>query len=438
MKTIFHLIKKDYKLFWLDKPAVSLTFLVPVVLIYIFGSIFGRPDTAPTGIRIGFVNNSNNKIAKKLESVLDTTKTFKLVKNYTDDKGNVIKFDTNSIKDYVIKGNISAALVLPEDAFTDTSTSFKIKFYYDPKNQMEMQIIEGLLQQTVMMQMPGIFMASMQHKAKEYLGEQKGIMFNKKIASLVSQYYGVDTSKILNWTNFNFDEDTSDADTSKKTANVFKDILQLDKEQLVGKEVNNPNATRSVGGWAMMFLLFALTGASTSLFDENKSGVILRILSSPVSRTDILWSKYLYNISLGVIQLLVLFFMGYLLFNIDIFSNFFNLMLMIIAAASACTAFGMLIAAVSKTSAQANGLGTFIILVMSAIGGAWFPTFILPPFIQALSKGTLVYWSVEGFLDVLWRGANTIEILPYVGVLLGMSAVINIFSIIRFKKGNIF
>ncbi len=438
MRTILHLIKKDYLLFWLDKPAFSLTFLVPIALIYIFGSIFARPDTSPQGIRIGFINNSSNKIAKKVESVLDTTKTFSLAKDYTDDKGNLVKYDTVTIKDAVRKGNLTAALVLPVDAFTDTSTSFKIKFYYDPKNQMEMQIIEGLLQQTIMMQMPGIFMASMQHKAETYLGKNKGLSFNRKIASLVSQYYGVDTSKIMKWSSFDFTNDSTASDSAKNKANIFKNILQLDKEQLVGKDINNPNATRSVGGWAIMFLLFAITGSSTSLFDENKSGVILRILSAPVARTDILWSKYLYNISLGCIQLLVLFFAGYLIFNIDIFSNFFNLLIIILAASCASTAFGMLIAAVSKTNAQASGLGTFLILTMSAIGGAWFPTFVLPPFIQILSKGTLVYWSMEGFLDVLWRGSGTLEILPVVGVLLGMSAVINVFSIARFRNGKLF
>ncbi len=437
MKTVWYLIKKEYTLFWHDKPALSLTFLVPIALIYLFGSIFGSSTSAPTGINLAFLNNSNSKIAKKLESVLDTTKSFNLIKEYTGDNGVKVKFDTNSIKEYVQRGNATAALVLPEDAFTDTSTGFKIKFYYDPKNEMEMQVVEGLLQKTIMSQMPNIFIASMQHKAETYLGTKKGMSFNRKIAELVSKYYGVDTAKILKWTNFSFTDSTL-SDSAAKKANIFNNLLQLDKEQVVGKQINNPNATRSVGGWAMMFLLFALTGSSTSLFDDNKSGVILRILSAPVSRLHILWSKYLYNFSLGCIQLAVLFFAGYLIFDINIFSNIFNLILIIIASAAACTAFGMLLASVSKTAAQANGLGTFLILTMSAIGGAWFPTFILPHFIQLLSKITIVYWAMKGFLDVLWRGSGTLDIIPTIGILLGMAAIVNVFSIWRFKKGNLF
>jgi len=437
LKTVLQLIKKDYILFWHDKPAVSLTFIVPIFLIFLFGSIFSGINNGPSGIHIAFMNNSDSKIAKKLESVLDTTQAFLLVRQYRSDNGKLVPFDTNSIKDYIRKGNAVAALVIPKDAFTDTSSGLRLKFFYDPKNSMEMQMIEGVLTQRIMTQLPSLFMTGMQHKAVSYLGAGKGISFNRQIAETVGKYFNVDTSKILNWYSYNL-TDSTDIDSAAGKSNFFSNILQLDKEQLVGKEVNNPNATRSVGGWAMMFLLFTLTATSTSLFDENKSGVVLRILSSPVSRVHILWGKYLYNFSLGCIQLLVMFFAGYILFRIDIFSNFLNLILIIIASALACTAFGMLLAAVSKTAAQANGLGTLLILTMSGIGGAWFPTFILPPFIQILSKFSLVYWSMEGFMNVLWRGSSTIELLPYFGVLIGIAFLVNIFSIIRFKKGNLF
>ncbi len=437
MKTVLHLIKKDYILFWHDKPAVSLTFIVPIFLIFLFGSIFGGSGNGPAGIDIAFMNQSNSKIAAKLESVLDTTKAFHLVRDFRNDNGKMVPFDTNSIKDYIRKGNAVAAFIIPQDAFTDTSTGLRLKFFYDPKNAMEMQMIEGVLTQRIMTQMPSLFMTGMQHKAETFLGTGKGLAFNRKIALTVSKYFNVDTARILHWSTYNF-ADSSNIDSAASKSNFFSNLLQLDKEQLVGKDVNNPDATRSVGGWAMMFLLFTLTATSTSLFDENKSGVVLRILSAPVSRVHILWGKYLYNFSLGFIQLLVMFFSGFIIFRIDIFSNFFNLLLVIIAGALACTAFGMLLAAVSKTSSQANGLGTLLILTMSAIGGAWFPTFILPPFIQILSKFTLVYWAMNGFMDVLWRGSNTIELLPGIGVLIGIAAVVNVFSIIRFKKGNLF
>ena len=188
----------------------------------------------------------------------------------------------------------------------------------------------------------------------------------------------------------------------------------------------------------MMFLMFTLTASSASLFEEKKSGVILRLLASPISRVQILWSKYLYNISLGIIQLTVLFAAGAVLFKIDVLSNILNLLLIVIAASTACAAFGMLLSAISKTEGQARGLGTFLILAMSSIGGAWFPTSFMPEYIQTISKGTIVFWSMDGFLQVLWRGASIIDILPNLVVLFGIGALITSISIWQFKKGHVF
>ena len=434
MRTVLALIMKEYRLFWSDRVAVSLTFLIPIGLIAIWGSIFGNLNSGPQNLKLAFMNASSASVAAGIEKVLDTTKTFKLVKSYTDDRGNETAFDTATIQEYVRRGSASAALVIPADAYTDTSIGLKLKFYYDPKNDMEMQIIQGVLTQTIMSQIPGMFIEGMQRRALRFLGVDSGKQFNNGIRSLVGRYFKIDTGKIK----FPSLGATFPSGGGNGGKNFFKNVLDFESEQIVGKDISNPWATRSVGGWAMMFLMFTLTGSASSLFDEKKSGVVLRILASPISRVQILWSKYLYNMSLGFVQLIVLFAAGSLLFKIDIMSNFVNLTLILVAAAMACTSFGMLLSAVSKTSSQANGLGTFLILTMSSIGGAWFPTSFMPGYIQTISKGTIVYWSMDGFLQVLWRGAPLVDILPNLGVLLAIATVITSVSVFQFKKGHVF
>jgi ABC-2 type transport system permease protein len=425
---------KEYRLFWSDRVAVSLTFLIPIGLIAIWGSIFGNLNSGPENLKLAFLNASSVPVAGSIEKVLDTTRTFKLVKSYQDDRGNDVPFDTVSIQEYVRKGNASSALVIPADAYTDTSVGLKLRFYYDPKNDMEMQIVQGVLTQTIMSQIPGMFVDGMQRRALRFLGSDSGTAFNTGIRSLVGRYFKIDTGKIR----FPAAGGTNSFGEGKGGKDFFKNVLDFQSEQVVGKNIANQWATRSVGGWAMMFLMFTLTGSASSLFDEKKSGVVLRILASPISRVQILWSKYLYNMSLGFVQLIVLFAAGSLLFKIDIISNLLNLILILVAAAMACTSFGMLLSAVSKTSSQANGLGTFLILTMSSIGGAWFPTSFMPGYIQTISKGTIVYWSMDGFLQVLWRGAPLTDILPNLGVLFAIAAVITSVSVLQFKKGHVF
>jgi ABC-2 type transport system permease protein len=75
---------------------------------------------------------------------------------------------------------------------------------------------------------------------------------------------------------------------------------------------------------------------------------------------------------------------------------------------------------------------------MSAIGGAWFPTSLMPEFIQKLSKLTLVYWAMEGFSQVLWANASFTELLPTLGILGGITAVVMSVALWRFNRGKLF
>jgi ABC-2 type transport system permease protein len=206
----------------------------------------------------------------------------------------------------------------------------------------------------------------------------------------------------------------------------------------VVNQSTDPAATRIVGGWAMQFLLFALSASAGALFYEKDQGLFQRILSAPVSRAHIMWSKFLYGVCLGLSQLVVLFFAGHVLFGIDIEHRLGSLTVVCAFAAAACTSFGMLLAAVAPSAESARGLAIFLILLMSAIGGAWFPTSFMPEFIQHLSKLTLVYWSMEGFTQVLWAHASPVELLPTLAILAAMTATVLAVAIWRFNKGKIF
>jgi len=125
-------------------------------------------------------------------------------------------------------------------------------------------------------------------------------------------------------------------------------------------------------------------------------------------------------------------------FGIKVEQNFFLLLLVCAFAAAACTSFGMLLAAVAPNAEAASGLATFLILLMSAIGGAWFPISLMPEFVQQFSKLTLVYWSMEGFSAVLWSGHSLVQILPILGILGGITAAVMGLAIWRFNRGKIF
>ena len=72
MRTLLVLLRKDFANFFNNKAAVSLTFIVPFAMIYVFGQVFGvtRTDHGPTGIPLAVVNASNLPAAAKFVDAL--------------------------------------------------------------------------------------------------------------------------------------------------------------------------------------------------------------------------------------------------------------------------------------------------------------------------------------------------------------------------------
>ena len=301
--------------------------------------------------------------------------------------------------------------------------------------------MNGLLQKVIFTSTPQALLQQLQDQTKDFIGSAETDKFYDDMSGVIAGAFDLDKAAVradmdLGKLDFGSTEEGSNEDGD--AGSFIDQIVNIENEQLAGADVKSPGATRVVGGWAIMFLLFSVSGASTSLFEEKQAGIFHRVLASPVSRSHILWSKYIFNMLMGLVQLMVLFLAGQVLFGIEVTSHLPGLIVVALAASIACTAFGMLLSAISPNPAAASGLATFLILTMSAIGGAWFPTSFMPEFIQLISKLTLVYWSMEGFLAVLWAQKSILEILPIIGVLLGMAAVVNAFSIWRFNRGNLF
>lgn len=445
MSAVLSLLRKDIRLFLRNKTAFGLTFLVPLVLVYIFGHVFGvnsSGGSGPTGIRIAVVKQTDAAIADAIIAGLQAESSFRVVTHHVEEDGSETPLTEEDVLQAIDDNQLRFALIFPADTVSADRFGLRLRFLNNPRNEIETQTVTGLLQKVIFTKAPEALMNGLRQQAIEAIGSEATDTFYNNLATTIADSFDLDRDAVradMEAGVIDFDHDAASTNSNASRAGDFLDqLVNLENEQLTGADVKSPAATRVVGGWAIMFLLFSVSGASTSLFEEKQAGIFHRVLASPVRRSHILWSKYLFSVLMGLVQLVVLFLAGQLMFGIDAISHLPLLLVVALCAAIACTAFGMLLAAISSSPAAASGLATFLILTMSAIGGAWFPTSFMPEFIQAISKMTLVYWSMEGFLAVLWAQKSFIEILPILGVLLGMAAVVNVFSVWRFNTGKLF
>ena len=476
MRTILTLVRKDFANFRRNRSALVLTFLVPISLIYIFGQVFGlnRKDSGPSGITLAVVNDSDNPAAAKLVGALKAESAFQVRTKFVNADKSTRPLTEADVRTMIRNRDFRFAVVIPQDVIPDGGIGLHLKILSDPRNEIETQTVNGLLQKTIFSNVPELLGQSLQARAKQYLGNAKFDSFNTGLATAISSAFGGNVTKIkdrIAGGDFIFRDDTPAppkpvdpslrrldapatteaapspttppapaANTAQKKAldDFFSRIVKIDKEQVVGKDVKSPEATRVIGGQAMMFLLFALSGGAAAFFDEKNSGIFQRLLSAPVTRAQLMWSRFIWGVLLGLVQLTALFTAGHFMFGVDVFNHIPGLLIICTAAAACCTAFGMFIAAFTPNAQAASGLSTFLVLTMSATGGAWFPISFMPPFMQTVGKFTITYWSMEGFSQVLWAGDPLIKILPTVGLLFAIAGGVMAISIWRLNRRKIF
>ena len=319
MNPILVLLKKDFALFLKDKTAIALTFIVPFAMIYLFGQIFhvNSKDPGPSGIPVAVVNMSDNPAAKRLVEALKAEKSFKVLTNYVNSDKTSRPLAEEDLRPLMRADEFRFALVIPKDVVRTDDIGIHLKTYSNPRNEIEAQTVNGLLQKAIFSNVPELLGQSLQARAKAYIGEKRLNQFNTTVSSAVSDAFGGDRNRIrASMENGYFglrrlDEavGTPGAQTSS-ARDVFSKIVKVDNIQVAGNDIKSPQATLLVGGWAIQFLLFALTASATSLFSEKELGIFDRVLSAPVTRGDILWSKFLYGICLGLLQLMILFSAG--------------------------------------------------------------------------------------------------------------------------------
>lgn len=296
------------------------------------------------------------------------------------------------------------AMVVPPD-FSERITSgqpVQLQLYVDPENNIARPYLEGLIDgaATRLSAIEVATIVSTQEVVKAAPGTEVGAVTGS--ASLSAA------------------ERMQDQPVSTEVSNVGN------VEELNAFDTQAP-------GYAVMFMLFGVMTAAEGLLLEKESGTMGRLLVAPISRFSIMGGKLLAQFIVGIIQITLLFTVGHFVFGMSLGNSLTGLALMITVTAYTATAFGILLAGVVKTRRQVSAVGILTILLMSALGGSWWPLEIVPDFMQKLGHLTINAWALDGLNGLILRGESMTDILPIAGVLFAYGCVCFLVGIFMFR-----
>ena len=202
--------------------------------------------------------------------------------------------------------------------------------------------------------------------------------------------------------------------------------------------VDNPLANGSALAYfapsmAVLFLMFTLFDAASSILEEERQGTLARLMAAPTGFAQILAGKLLGVFTTGALQLTVLIVASRLLFGLN-WGPAGGLALMVISVALAAAALGACIVAFSRNEQQAGIASAAIAMLFGILGGNFFDSAAYPAWMIPLSKLTLNRWALDGFTDLTRRGLSTADVLPEAGVLFAAAFLFGTIALVRLPR----
>ena len=191
-----------------------------------------------------------------------------------------------------------------------------------------------------------------------------------------------------------------------------------------------PNTVdQTIPGYTVMFVFFLIGTVTASLQLERNTGMLRRLLTTPMRRSAFLGGKILAGAMIGVLQVAAMFAIGYFFFHMNLGSAPFALLLLTVAVVLSAVCIGLAAAAYRIE----RGINIFLI-VAALLAGCAFPVDWLPPFLRTINVVLPQTWAMAGYQDLITRGLGFVDVLPEIGVLLGFALGFFLLALRRFRS----
>jgi ABC-2 type transport system permease protein len=213
-------------------------------------------------------------------------------------------------------------------------------------------------------------------------------------------------------------------------------VIGYEVEKVGEVEEGNP-ADYVIPGYLVMFVFFAAAQSAETIVRERQNHTLERLLSSSVKWESILGGVFTGTLIKGLIQIIIFWVAGILIFNVDLGLAPAAVIILSILMVIMSAAFAVMLATLVRTQRAAGSLATITALVLAPLGGCWWPLFILPKWLQNLAKISPHAWANIGFNKLMLFGADFGAVVPEMLALVGFTVVFAIIAVWRFRTSAV-
>jgi len=215
-------------------------------------------------------------------------------------------------------------------------------------------------------------------------------------------------------------------------AQAQETFVQFKTKKVGEREAENPSDW-VIPGYLVMFVFFAAAISAEMIVRERQNHTLERLLASSVKQESILGGVFLGNLAKGLVQILIFWTAGILVFKADLGLSPAAVILLSILTVVMSAAFGVMLATFAKTRRSAGSMAVLASLVLAPLGGCWWPLFITPKWMQSLAKITPHGWATTGFNKLMMFGGDFSSVVPEMLALIGFAVAFGVIAVVRFR-----
>jgi ABC-2 type transport system permease protein len=216
-------------------------------------------------------------------------------------------------------------------------------------------------------------------------------------------------------------------DSTKAALNEALARPQLLTVQRAGHRTLRPppsGFSQSLPGMLVMFVMqMILTYGGVSLVHDRVGGQMRRLLGAPVRPFEAYAGKVLGRMMLGCLQAFLLLGCGSLMFRVPLGDHPLFLVPVVLSLAAVAGCLSLVVGILCNAEKQVILVAIFGAMVLSALGGCWWPIEIVPETFKTIAKLTPSYWAMHGLQSVLYFGRSYETLLLECAVLLGFASL---------------
>lgn len=397
---------KDLRQILRDWKAAFFLLIMPVAFTLLFGYAFGgfQAGDGPEDPRLplGLLNRDQGELGGYVEALLTGSKVVRLVP-VTDSLEN--------LRQQVAEGELAGAISVPADYSRGWEAGERplLQLVLDPASNAGFTI-QGEVQAAALRLASAVQAAELSVEVMEVYqdGAGEGVseeVWGSALEQGVAAWEAPPVQVIVQ-------EATGTIEERSEAANAF---------------------AHSSPGMMAQFAIAGLMGAAEVLVAERKSRSLQRLLTTQISRLEILAGHYLAMLIMILAQLVILTMFGQLALRLGYLEAPLATGVMVLTTALFCASLGLLIGALAQSEEQVIVFALIPMFVLAGLGGAWVPLEFTSESFQRIAFLTPLAWVMDGFSDILVRGQGLAAVGTAAIVLLGFAVGLFALAAWRFQ-----